>query len=317
MADVVDYRFRLRRGLAATWTALDDVLLAGEFGLETDTNKLKIGDGVTGWNSLSYWAPGVLSIVAGANVEVDDTDPANPIVSATSGGGGGGGSGSVIVHPDAPTPGSGQTVTLIDDLMSGLDGSWTTVNANSASGSTLSFTSTSEGLLGTLLNATPYSQLAVLRSLPGGSMAVGDAFYFRVRFCSWNGTNYNQIGIALTDGLTVGSGTQLEAVSNFMHATQLRVVGGTQLMTSFTARSTWVGDIVHLWSPEIWVRLVKTAATTYRTDISDDGRFWQSMNSLTNGTAFAYVGFFLAAADSSGVGLNVLVSHFGKMTGVP
>lgn len=91
MAEVIDYRFRLRRGLAATWAALDDVLLEGEMGLETDTRKIKIGDGTTGWNGLDYFtAPGgVLSIVPGDGIDVDDTDPANPVVSATGTGGGG------------------------------------------------------------------------------------------------------------------------------------------------------------------------------------------------------------------------------------
>lgn len=32
---------------------------------------------------------GVESIVAGSNITVDDTDPANPVISATGGGGGG------------------------------------------------------------------------------------------------------------------------------------------------------------------------------------------------------------------------------------
>lgn len=54
MAEVINYRFRVRRGLAADWTTKNEVLLQGEFGLETDTTKLKIGDGSTPWNSLPY-----------------------------------------------------------------------------------------------------------------------------------------------------------------------------------------------------------------------------------------------------------------------
>lgn len=54
MADVIDYRFRMRRGLAATWASLNDVLLDGEIGLERDTGKIKIGNGSTPWNSLPY-----------------------------------------------------------------------------------------------------------------------------------------------------------------------------------------------------------------------------------------------------------------------
>jgi hypothetical protein len=43
-----------KRGTASRWTSTNPVLLAGEIGVETDTNKLKVGDGVTQWNSLGY-----------------------------------------------------------------------------------------------------------------------------------------------------------------------------------------------------------------------------------------------------------------------
>lgn len=47
-------RIRLRRDTAANWTAANPVLLNGEVGLETDTRKLKLGDGTTAWTSLLY-----------------------------------------------------------------------------------------------------------------------------------------------------------------------------------------------------------------------------------------------------------------------
>lgn len=43
---------KLRRGTAAQWAAANPVLAVGEPGLETDTNVLKHGDGVTAWASL-------------------------------------------------------------------------------------------------------------------------------------------------------------------------------------------------------------------------------------------------------------------------
>jgi hypothetical protein len=43
-----------KRGTASRWTSTNPVLLAGEIGVETDTNKMKVGDGVTQWNSLGY-----------------------------------------------------------------------------------------------------------------------------------------------------------------------------------------------------------------------------------------------------------------------
>jgi len=48
--------FQQRRDTAANWTSNDTVLLAGEWGLETDTNKAKFGDGTTAWTSLGYSA---------------------------------------------------------------------------------------------------------------------------------------------------------------------------------------------------------------------------------------------------------------------
>lgn len=75
MAEVINYRFRLRRGLAANWASKNELLLEGEFGLELDTGRVKLGDGVTAWNSLGYFQPinprsrlAALSISSGAVV---------------------------------------------------------------------------------------------------------------------------------------------------------------------------------------------------------------------------------------------------------
>lgn len=47
-------RIQIRRDTAANWTSANPVLAVGELGFETDTLKLKIGDGSTAWSSLSY-----------------------------------------------------------------------------------------------------------------------------------------------------------------------------------------------------------------------------------------------------------------------
>jgi len=52
-------RIRLRRDIAANWTAANPTLLAGEMGIETDTRKYKVGDGSTAWTGLSYYIDGV------------------------------------------------------------------------------------------------------------------------------------------------------------------------------------------------------------------------------------------------------------------
>jgi hypothetical protein len=47
-------QIQVRRGTAANWTSTNPTLSAGEFGFETDTLKLKCGNGSTAWNSLAY-----------------------------------------------------------------------------------------------------------------------------------------------------------------------------------------------------------------------------------------------------------------------
>lgn len=45
---------QIKRGTAAAWTSANTILSAGEIGFETDTKKMKIGDGLTSWTSLGY-----------------------------------------------------------------------------------------------------------------------------------------------------------------------------------------------------------------------------------------------------------------------
>lgn len=48
------YKIQLRRGTAAQWTAANPILADGEMGIESDTRKVKIGNGSTAWNALPY-----------------------------------------------------------------------------------------------------------------------------------------------------------------------------------------------------------------------------------------------------------------------
>jgi hypothetical protein len=45
----------MRRGTAAQWRGINPILATGEPGFESDTKKLKFGDGTTAWNSLPYF----------------------------------------------------------------------------------------------------------------------------------------------------------------------------------------------------------------------------------------------------------------------
>lgn len=45
---------QVKRGTASSWTSANTVLAVGEIGFESDTKKMKVGDGSTAWTSLGY-----------------------------------------------------------------------------------------------------------------------------------------------------------------------------------------------------------------------------------------------------------------------
>jgi len=58
-------RIQHRRDTAANWLANDPILAGGEIGWESDTNKMKIGNGAALWSALPYFsgAPSTGSIL--------------------------------------------------------------------------------------------------------------------------------------------------------------------------------------------------------------------------------------------------------------
>lgn len=50
MADMI----QIRRDTASNWTSANPILAQGELGAETDTSKIKIGDGSSTWTALNY-----------------------------------------------------------------------------------------------------------------------------------------------------------------------------------------------------------------------------------------------------------------------
>ncbi len=56
---------------AAEWVSKNPILQAGEFGIENDTQKFKIGDGVTKWSNLPY----VSGITVDAELSSTSTNP--------------------------------------------------------------------------------------------------------------------------------------------------------------------------------------------------------------------------------------------------
>tara|TARA_R110000796_G_scaffold50240_1_gene119052 strand:- start:480 stop:722 length:243 start_codon:yes stop_codon:yes gene_type:complete len=62
-------QIQFRNDTASAWTSANPTLSLGEFGLESDTDQFKIGDGSTAWTSLAYGgiagATGAASTVPG------------------------------------------------------------------------------------------------------------------------------------------------------------------------------------------------------------------------------------------------------------
>lgn len=52
----------IRRDTSSNWTAANTILADGEFAKETNTGKIKLGNGVTAWNSLAYFTGDVKSV---------------------------------------------------------------------------------------------------------------------------------------------------------------------------------------------------------------------------------------------------------------
>ena len=75
-------QIQLRRDTAANWTTANPVLAIGEQGYETDTNKIKVGDGTTSWTSLSYFTAPVANDSI-TTTQLDDEFKTSQVLSGT------------------------------------------------------------------------------------------------------------------------------------------------------------------------------------------------------------------------------------------
>lgn len=62
---------QVRRGTANEWSLANTVLSEGEYGYVTDEKRIKIGDGTTAWNTLSYLLP----FTIGELIDVSNAQP--------------------------------------------------------------------------------------------------------------------------------------------------------------------------------------------------------------------------------------------------
>jgi len=71
-------RIQLRRDTAANWISSNPVLRQGEMGIETDTLKIKLGDGTSTWTQIS----GYMNLVPDGNLTIGDYVMVNDIGAA-------------------------------------------------------------------------------------------------------------------------------------------------------------------------------------------------------------------------------------------
>jgi|694.fasta_scaffold00435_56 hypothetical protein len=76
-------KIQLRRDTSSNWSSINPVLSLGEPGFETDTNKIKFGDGTSAWNSLSYVTQDFINIVSAGGIADLTVNQQDQIVEGT------------------------------------------------------------------------------------------------------------------------------------------------------------------------------------------------------------------------------------------
>lgn len=67
MENLLNIRIISRNDISSNWEDINPILLKGEIGIEIDTNKIKIGDGVKTWTQLDYASGGETSLIVVEN----------------------------------------------------------------------------------------------------------------------------------------------------------------------------------------------------------------------------------------------------------
>ena len=209
-------QIKLRRDTAANWVIVNPILGQGEPGLETDTLKLKYGDGVTRWNQLTY--PTVYATPTPAAALTGNALPAN-IQNA---------------------PGLTSIGTLTD---------LTVTNAIEADITGNAATATQADLATAAVNATNAVFANIASGLSGGAAnqlvyqtSIGNIGYVVIpalagTFLTWNGTTFSWSDIPPPDAADL-TGTTLASTITASSLTSVGTLTGLTVSTQINGSIT-------------------------------------------------------------------------------
>lgn len=193
-------QIQIRRDIAANWTSANPILAQGEMGLETNTLKVKFGDGVTAWNSLAYFGNAVKNLT-----DVTLTSLA---------------SGNILVANASGTFLNQSMASLVNQLVSFSSlGSLAIMNqlsftslTNQPSLSSLAFQSTIDYTTAQLTNKPSLGSLAILNSLTNSDVGLSNVTNDAQLKIASNLSDLNNIATA-RGNLSLGSLAVLDSIT--------------------------------------------------------------------------------------------------------
>lgn len=263
-ASTVAEQIQIRRDSAADWTSTNPVLAQGEEGYELDTDKLKIGDGITAWNSLPYTNFGGITALTGDGTA---TGPNSAVLTLAA----------------VATPGTSTKVTY---NAKGLITSGTTLSSGDIPNNAANTSGTSSNVTGTVAIANggtgqttaPNAINALLPSQTGNS---GDFLTTNGTVCSWSaggGSGITQLTGDVTAG--PGSGSQVSLV--------------TKIQGVAVGTPTGTGNVVFSASPTLTGTIISASNTMSGTLIVP------TITGITSGGAISVTGGTAAVSGAGG-----------------